>query len=524
MGGRHQQQEQETVAPTILPPGRSAGVCMHFTSLPGPYGIGDIGDAAHAFVDTLVDMRLGAWQFLPAGPTAYGDSPYQPLSAFAGNEMLLGIEPLQRLGLVGALDAEALTALPADTVDYGRLIPLKHELLAGVAGRFNDRAGAGLRVAYEEFLHLHSAAWLDDYAAYRIFKTMHGEKPWPEWEPAFVHREPAAVDRLLGQKRAALERIKVIQFLFDWQWRELKEYAGERGVRLFGDMPIYIALDSADAWARPEILLIDDAGRPSHVAGVPPDYFSADGQLWGNPLYDWAYHARHGYAWWIERVRHAAQRMDMVRIDHFRGFEAYWSIPFGAKTARTGEWLKGPADELFEALSAALGHLPIVAEDLGVITPEVDALRRRHGIPGMCVLQFDLADDDFSPADIPENSVCYTGTHDNDTTQGWFRGSAGDTRTPKEIRKTRNNALRLSGGKADTIHLDMIRLALDTKAKLAIFPLQDLLGLGSGARLNTPGTTSDNWRWRVRSEQLAAGVIEAMAGRVEKVGRKPPCA
>jgi 4-alpha-glucanotransferase len=494
---------------------------MHFSSLPGPFGIGDIGDAAHAFVDTLAEMHLGVWQFLPTGPTAYGDSPYQPLSAFAGNEMLIGIEPLRRLGLLDAPDTEALTSLPAATVDYGRLIPLKHELLAGVAGRFNDRAGAGLRTAYQEFLHLHGAAWLDDYAAYRIIKTMHGEKPWPEWEPALVHREPAAMGRVLGQKSDAVEHIKVIQFLFDQQWRALKDYAGERGVRLFGDMPIYIALDSADAWAHPEILLIDGAGRPSRVAGVPPDYFSADGQLWGNPLYDWPFHARQGYAWWIERVRHAAECMDLVRIDHFRGFEAYWSIPFSAETARTGEWLKGPADELFDALDAALGHVPIVAEDLGVITPEVDELRHRHGIPGMCVLQFDVADDDFSPDDIPENSVCYTGTHDNDTTVGWFQGGPGDTRTPEEIQKTRQNALRLTGGGADTIHLDMIRLALGTKAKLAVFPLQDLLGLDSGARLNTPGTTSDNWRWRVRDEQLSPAVIETMTGMVEKAGRMP---
>jgi 4-alpha-glucanotransferase len=425
------------------------------------------------------------------------------------------------MGLVDALDTEALTALPHDTVDYGRLIPLKQELLAKVAGRFKDRANADLRVAYEDFLHRHGVAWLDDYAAYRILKTMHGEKPWTEWDPAFVHREPAAMDRVCADHHAAIERIKVMQFLFEEQWRALKGHAGKRGVKLFGDMPIYIALDSADAWAHPEILLIDDTGRPSHVAGVPPDYFSADGQLWGNPLYDWPFHARHGYAWWVERMRHAAERMDLVRIDHFRGFEAYWSIPFGAETARTGEWLKGPGDELFEALGAALGHLPIVAEDLGVITPEVDALRHRHGIPGMHVLQFDLAEDDFTPTGIPENSVCYTGTHDNDTTIGWFQGGAGDTRTLEEIRNTQRNALQLTGGSADTIHLDMIRLALGTRAKLAIAPLQDLLGLGSDARLNTPGTTLGNWRWRVRAEQLAPGIIETMAGMVEKAGREP---
>ena len=516
--------QPRTGTEAILPGTPVAGIGAHFVSLPGPFGIGDIGDAAHAFVDTLAEMQVGVWQFLPTGPTAYGDSPYQPLSAFAGNEMLIGIEPLQRMGLVDAPGVEALTDLPVDTVDYGRLIPLKHALLAKVAGRFADRADAGLRIAYEEFLHQHGAAWLDDYAAYRILKTMHGEKPWPEWEPSFVHREPAAMGGVLGQRREAVENIKVVQFLFDQQWRALKDYAGKRGVKLFGDMPIYIALDSADAWAHPEILLIDDAGRPSHVAGVPPDYFSADGQLWGNPLYDWPFHARHGYAWWIERVRHAAERMDLVRIDHFRGFEAYWSVPFGAKTAREGEWLTGPGDDLFKALGKALGHLPIVAEDLGVITPEVDALRHRHGIPGMYVLQFDVADDDFSLSDIGENSVCYTGTHDNDTTVGWFHGGNGDTRTAEEIQKTRQNALALTGGSPDTIHLDMIRLALGTNAKLAIVPLQDLLGLGSSARLNTPGTTSDNWRWRVQEDQLSEGAIATMAGLVNDTGRRPQSA
>ena len=524
MNGHTQEPEKETKTPAILPDRRLAGIGMHFVSLPGPFGIGDIGDAAHAFVDTLAEMQVGVWQFLPTGPTAYGDSPYQPLSAFAGNEMLIGIEPLQRMGLVDAPDAEALTGLPSDTVDYGRLIPLKHALLARVAGRFTERADTDLRVAYEEFLHQHGPAWLDDYAAYRILKTMHGEKPWPEWQPSFVHREPVALGRVLGQKREAVESIKVVQFLFDQQWRVLKHYAGERGVKLFGDMPIYIALDSADAWAHPEILLIDDAGKPSHVAGVPPDYFSADGQLWGNPLYDWPFHARHGYAWWIERMRHAAERMDLVRIDHFRGFEAYWSVPFGAETARTGEWLKGPEDDLFDALHAALGHLPIVAEDLGVITPEVDALRHRHGIPGMCVLQFDVADDDFSLGDIAENSVCYTGTHDNDTTVGWFHGGAGDTRTTKEIQETRQKALRLTGGSPETIHLDMIRLALGTNARLAILPLQDLLGLGSNARLNTPGTTSNNWRWRVQQHQLSETAIATMAGLVNDAGRRPQSA
>ena len=283
----------------ILPEGKTAGVGMHFASLAGPYGIGDIGDSAQSFIDTLVSMQIGVWQYLPTGPTAYGDSPYQPLSAFAGNEMLVGIEPLIRLGLLTSDEARVLGDLSSESVDYGNLIPAKRDLLAKAASRFSVCASDELKFAYEAFLHLHDSHWLGDYAAFRILKTMHGERPWPEWETAFVHREPAAMQELRDSNLEAIEQVKVIQFLFDQQWRSLKRYADRNSIRLFGDMPIYIALDSADAWAHPEILLIDKDGKPSHVSGVPPDYFSADGQLWGNPLYDWDFHASNGYQWWM---------------------------------------------------------------------------------------------------------------------------------------------------------------------------------------------------------------------------------
>ena len=505
--------------PAILPEGKKAGVGMHFASLAGPYGIGDIGDSALAFVDTLVSMKIGVWQFLPTGPTAYGDSPYQPLSAFAGNEMLIGIAPLIRMGLLTAQEAEVLTGLSSESVDYGNLIPAKHALLAKAAGRFSSTASAELKSAFEAFLHLHDGRWLGDYAVYRILKTQHGERPWPEWDTAFVHREPVAMQKVREDNREAIEHIKIIQFLFDQQWHALKRYANEHGVHLFGDMPIYIALDSADAWAHPEILLIDKDGKPSHVSGVPPDYFSADGQLWGNPLYDWKFHESNGYQWWIERMQHAANQSDLVRIDHFRGFEAFWSVEFGAETARDGEWLPGPRDALFDSMQTALGNLPIVAEDLGVITPEVDGLRHRHHLPGMKVLQFEVGDPSFKLDDVEENCVCYTGTHDNDTTVGWFNGGDEDTRTEQELIEEQQAVLKVTGGAPGTIHLDMIRLAFNSKAKLAIAPLQDFLGLGSDSRLNIPGTTLNNWRWRVSEEQLSPEFCKSVADLVEETSR-----
>jgi 4-alpha-glucanotransferase len=301
----------------------------------------------------------------------------------------------------------------------------------------------------------------------------------------------------------------------------LHEYAHKNGIILFGDMPIYIALDSADAWANREILQLNADGRPSQFSGVPPDDFSEDGQLWGNPLYDWAHHRNTGFRWWIERLRATAELTDLVRVDHFRGFEAYWAVPADAETAKNGNWEPGPGDAIFEAFREAFGDLPIVAEDLGVITPEVDALRERHEIHGMKVLQFAVSDDQFQLSDVAPNSVCYTGTHDNDTTMGWFRGSADDIRTPDEIRVVRNDALRVTRGTPETIHTDMIRAAFSTRAAIAIAPMQDFLGLGSEARLNVPGTTGNNWRWRVLDAQITDGLCDNVAAMVEASGRAP---
>lgn len=504
-----------------MPSRRQAGVCLHISSLPGPYGIGEIGRHAHEFIDRMRKMKLAVWQFLPTGPTAYGDSPYQPLSTFAGNELLIDIEDLVERGFLTVDEVTELTMLPAGSVDFGALIPVKQRLLTRAALRFKDIANEEFKAVYRRFLEKHDEVWLQDYALFRILKTHHQERPWPEWHPDYVRRDDNALRELEASAAEQIDCIKIIQFLFYRQWEALREYACRNEIRLFGDMPIYIALDSADAWANRDMLQIDESGRPGHVAGVPPDYFSEDGQLWGNPLYAWENHEKTGYGWWINRLRSSTELTDLVRIDHFRGFEAYWSVPADAETAKDGTWEPGPGDAIFDALQDALGELPIVAEDLGVITPEVEGLRDRHQIPGMRVLQFDVSDAGIDLRDIKANSVYYTATHDNDTTIGWFHGSPDDNRTAEEIRETQLAALRTTGGEPDTIHHDMIRTAFSTDARLAIAPLQDFLGLGSEARFNTPGTCGNNWHWRVLDTQLTDNLCDNVASIVEASGRTP---
>lgn len=494
-----------------------AGMSMHFSSLPSPHGIGDIGDAALDFVELLKALRISVWQALPIGPTSYGDSPYQPLSAFAGNEMLVGFDPLLRQGWLKHEELADLRKLPRALVDYGTLIPLKRAALAQAAQRF--LSDSETRSDFHAFLDRHDKTWLHDYALYRVLKSLHGEKQWTEWKADYARRERGDLDNIEASHRGDIERVKAIQFFFEQQWQTLRRRAAGCGVRIFGDIPFYIALDSADAWAGRELLLLDSSGRPEKVAGVPPDYFSKDGQLWGNPLYDWPYQEETGYRWWIERLSQAAERFDMVRVDHFRGFESFWAVPGGARTARKGSWEQGPGDALFNAVARKLGVIPIVAEDLGIITEEVTELRRRHGIPGMKVLQFELSDPDFDPAEIPEDCLCYTATHDNDTTAGWFSGKGRDPRTIREIRKTRRNVLRHTGGTASTIARDMIRLAFSTPARVALAPMQDYLGLGSEARLNTPGTERDNWRWRLLPGQLSEAKHDVIAALVEEGSR-----
>ena len=504
-----------------MPSTRRAGVCLHITSLPGDYGIGEIGAGARAFIDSMVSMGLSVWQFLPLGPTAYGDSPYQPLSTFAGNEMLVDIGDLIELGLLADGEAAELATLPHRRVDYGALIPIKQRLLNLAASRFEQTVGDEIVEDFQGFLARNDEEWLHDYALFRILKTRHGERPWPDWHPEFVKRDPAALAHVELQEADRIRAIKIVQYLFFRQWWKLRDYAHDRGIILFGDMPICIALDSADAWANRELLRLDAKGHPDYVAGVPPDYFSEDGQLWGNPLYDWDKHAASGYAWWVDRLRATSELADLVRIDHFRGFESYWSIPAESETARSGAWEPGPGDAIFDAMKDALGALPIVAEDLGVITPEVEGLRDRHDIPGMHVLQFDVTDEGFSLDDVSENSVCYTGTHDNDTTIGWFRGSPDDIRTGDEIRSAQESVLEMTGGSAETVHTDLIKAAFATRSRIAIAPMQDYLGLGSEARINTPGIPGGNWQWRMLDTQLTPEVCDNTSEMVTASGRSP---
>jgi 4-alpha-glucanotransferase len=502
-----------------LPKERQAGVCLHITSLPGRFGIGEIGEAAFRFIDALIGMKLHVWQFLPLGPTAFGDSPYQPLSTFAGNELLVDIEALDQAGLLKSGEAAVLRRLPREIVAYGELIPKKIALLELAASRFPARASSDARADFDRFLDEHDQRWLHDYALFRVIKARHGGRPWPEWKPPLMRHDQAALRQIEARAGVQLERIKTVQFLFHQQWRRLQEYADERAVLLFGDMPMFIALDSSDAWANREILRLNRNGKPDLVAGVPPDYFSANGQLWGNPLYDWDTHATDGYRWWIDRLRRALTMTDLVRIDHFRGFDAYWAVSSRNVTARAGQWLPGPGDAIFKAMHDVLGELPIVAEDLGVITKKVKALRKRHRLPGMKVLQFELEQEEFDLADIGEHCVCYTGTHDNDTAVGWFRGSPNDRRSAREISSMQTAVLEITGGLPETIHLDLIRLAFSSAARLAIAPLQDYLGLGSEARLNAPGTSAGNWRWRMESDQIQPALLNTIGEMVEASGR-----
>ena len=497
-------------------PARSAGILLHPTSLPGPFGIGDLGPAAYAWVDALVRARQTWWQVLPLGPTGYGDSPYQCFSAFAGNPNLVSPEALAADGLVSQADLEGGRLLD-DRVDYGAVIAFKGRLLARAWNNFQSGAAPSLRPEYEEF-GSRQAGWLDDFALFMALKEAHGGRSWLDWPAALTRREPAALRSARKELAGAIGRHRFGQFLFFRQWRRLREYAHGRGVRLIGDLPIFVAGDSADVWANPELFLLDQRRRPAVVAGVPPDYFSATGQLWGNPLYDWKALKKAGYAWWAARVRAALEEVDLVRLDHFRGFEAYWEVPAGQPTAEKGRWVKGPADDLFKALRADLGHLPLIAEDLGLITPEVEALRTRLQLPGMRILQFGFGgafEERFLPHNFERNTVVYTGTHDNDTTLGWYQNL-----TRKERRFLKDYVPR--AGKEPS--WDLLRVAWASVANYAMAPLQDVLGLGTEARMNLPGRPSGNWAWRFTAGMLTEDLLERLAHLTEVYARCPsPC-
>ncbi|MBK6429936.1 4-alpha-glucanotransferase [Candidatus Amarolinea dominans] len=477
---------------------RSSGVLLHPTSFPGPYGIGDLGDAAIEWIEFLARHGQQLWQVFPLGPTGYGDSPYQCFSAFAGNPLLISPDRLLAAGLLDADDLADVPAFPAQSIDFGGVIAWKMTLLATAFDHFRARATAADRAALDAWC-AENAAWLDDYALFMAVKSAHGGANWSTWTRDIATRQPAALTAWRRRAAAQVALQKFMQFVFFQQWAAVKAAANAQGIRIIGDIPIFVAYDSADAWANPELFYFDENGQPEIVAGVPPDYFSETGQLWGNPLYRWDVMQARGYDWWLARIQATLRVVDIIRIDHFRGFEAYWAVPFGEPTAVNGEWRKAPGADLFKTVRARLGDLPIIAEDLGFITPEVRALRDDFGLPGMRIVQFAFSsgpEDPFLPHNYVHNAAVYTGTHDNDTSVGWYRHSS----TVEE----RDFARRYLARDGDDIAWDFIRVAWASVADMALTPLQDLLSLDSEARMNFPGRPSGNWGWRYQADDLSA--------------------
>jgi 4-alpha-glucanotransferase len=477
---------------------RSSGILLHPTSLASRYGIGDLGAEARRFVDFLAAAGQKLWQVLPLGPTGYGDSPYQCFSASAGNPLLISLE---RLVEQGHLDPSALAGapeFPEEKVDFERLVPWKTAVLQSAA-----HPGSGFETFCEANQH-----WLDDFALFVALKAQHNGVAWTQWEPGARDRDLQVLAKWRQQLAATIIEQKSLQFLFDEQWNELREYARAREVKIMGDLPIYVSHDSADVWANRQYFHLDAQGNSTAVSGVPPDYFSQTGQLWGNPIYRWDALAKDGYRWWLDRFRATFATVDMVRLDHFRGFEAYWEVPATESTAVNGKWVKGPGAALFRAAKAELGDLPLVAENLGVITAEVEAIREEFGFPGMAVLQFAFGTDPqaptFRPHNFPHEVVAYTGTHDNDTTLGWWsnKGSGDSTRSDEETQRERDFARRYLNTDGKEINWAFIRALEASVADTILIPMQDVLGLGTEARMNQPATMGGNWRWRYRAGDL----------------------
>ena len=482
---------------------RASGLLLHVTSLPSRYGIGDLGPAAQAWVDRLQQSGQSWWQALPLGPTGYGNSPYQPLCSFAGNALVISPDSLVEDGLLRASDCEP-PAFPRNRIDYDRVIPFKHEILETAWAHFHAGAGSDLRPAYEQFCQDH-AHWLEDYALFRALKARFDNSYYLEWPSELVERQPAA---LAAARRELADSIRLAcfaQFLLFRQADRLKAYAHLAGLKLIGDLPFFVSPDSSDVWANPELFLLDERRRPRFVAGVPPDYFSATGQLWGNPVYNWEALRQTGYAWWINRLRALLYHVDAIRLDHFRGFTAAWHVPAGAGTAESGTWKPGPGPEFFSAVQRELGSRPFIAEDLGIVTPDVYALRDRFALPGMRVLQFAFdgpPDNLHLPGNYVPNMVAYTGTHDNPTTRGWYDG------LPDDVRRNVWNYLKRPMASGSDAAPALIDLAWSSAAALAIAPLQDLLNLGNEARMNIPGQSEGNWSWRCTEEMLRSSTFE----------------
>jgi 4-alpha-glucanotransferase len=487
---------------------RASGILLHPTSLPGRFGIGDLGLPARSFVNFLVETGQRWWQMLPLGPTGFGNSPYQSYSSYAGNPLLISPEGLVEDGWLDARDLDDFPTFPEERVDFDAVAPAKDRLFRRAFKNFKPT-----HLGFETFLS-DNAAWLDDYALYMALKEANQGRAWYEWKPKLVTRDEKALEQARKSLAESFLYYQFVQYALARQWLALRTYCHEHNIQLIGDLPIFVAQDSADVWSRPELFQLDAKGRPTAVAGVPPDYFSATGQLWGNPLYRWEAHAAEKFAWWIARMKAQIDRVDLVRLDHFRGFEAYWEVPAGSETAATGRWALGPGTAFLEALRDGLGGLPLIAEDLGAITAEVEALRDRFDLPGMRILQFGFNGN--SDHDLPHrhinHCIVYTGTHDNDTSVGWFTTTAANTTQPKEqIAFERAFALRYLGTTGKEIHWDLIRIGMASVADTLIVPLQDVLGLDSSARMNIPGHSEGNWIWRFQASQLDPRIMHRLA-------------
>jgi 4-alpha-glucanotransferase len=482
---------------------RASGIILHPTSLPGPDGVGDLGPEAYRWVNFLADSGCTLWQILPLGPTGYGDSPYQCFSAFAGNPYLVSPALLLEDGLLKRNDLADRPVFPVNHIDYGEAIQWKVKILDRAYKNFLKNKDSQLSLEFEAFQHEQSY-WLDDFSLFMAIKDAYGGVSWDNWPAGLRQRKSSALAAFRKNDPQKILLHTFRQFLFFRQWSNLKEYANRKNIRIIGDIPIFVAYDSADAWSHPQLFYLNTDGRPSVVAGVPPDYFSPTGQLWGNPLYKWSEHEKQGYEWWIQRMMATLKTVDIVRLDHFRGFAGYWEIPFGMPTAEVGRWVKGPGDKLFHAIKEALGELPIIAEDLGVITPDVVSLRDKFDLPGMKVFQFAFStdpDDPFLPHNYADNCVAYTGTHDNDTALGWYLSA------PEE---ERDLARRYMARSAEDISWDMIRAVWSSVAVFALAPMQDVLSLGNEARMNLPGQASGNWTWRMNPDSINKHVLNRL--------------
>lgn len=503
---------------------RSSGILLHPTCLPSPFGVGDFGPAAFAFVDFLKDAGQKLWQVLPLNPTGYGDSPFQCFSANAGNHLLISLEKLERDGIVEASDLHDRPDFPQESVNFGHVIQWKTRVLKKAAARFLESASGEDRRAFDDFC-AQNTSWLPDYALFMACKQEQDGRAWNTWLAEIAQRTPSGLTAARDRLTEEIRIVQYWQFEFFRQWKDVQAYAHNAGIRIIGDLPIYVALDSADVWTNREYFQLADSGEPLKIAGVPPDYFSATGQCWGNPIYRWDRLQQTGYRWWIERFRAALALYDAVRIDHFRGFEAYWEIPGHETTAVNGRWVKGPGADFFAALEGQFGDLPIIAENLGVITPEVESIRHRFRFPGMAILQFAFGKDPQGPSFRPHNHArelaAYTGTHDNDTTVGWWSSSGGgdSTRTPEDVAKEHAFARAYFNLRDEQIHWVMIRTILSSVADLAIIPLQDVFGVGSQARMNLPGTAKGNWRWRFRQQDLKPEFAKRLREMVELYDR-----